>query len=450
MSMNPKISIIMPSLNVCEYIDECIESALNQTIKGLELICIDAGSTDGTWEKLEEYAAENTNDDLTIKLIKSDVRSYGYQVNLGISASNGKYIAILETDDYIVPEMYQKLFDIAENTGVDYVKAAFDMFETYPNKEVIFRTSYLWPKSSPNYNCVIDPHKNDELYGRDYCLWTGIYRASFLKRNNIRLNETPGAAFQDIGFTEQMLAYSRKAYYTDESYYRYRTDRLGSSINSKNGLKFSQGEFENILDNQYFWDKVAYQRGTYSYMLGSFYGEFHKLIRIADYSWQVEYIEPYVNWFLEKLSKAIRDGILVENQYTRGLFPFFYGIKKNPTQYCRNLSIADEKIETNRNKIASLSKKGRIYIMGAGVRGVEAVRILLSKGVTNFSICDNDKKKVGISIGNRVIVTPATCVGQYKKGSDSFLIANKNYSQEMHRQLLKMGVDPGDIFIMYA
>lgn len=63
----PKISVIMPSLNVAPYIRECMESVINQTLKDMEILCIDAGSTDGTWEILQEYAVKDSR----IQLIRS-------------------------------------------------------------------------------------------------------------------------------------------------------------------------------------------------------------------------------------------------------------------------------------------------------------------------------------------------------------------------------------------
>ena len=68
-----KVSIIMPSLNVAGYIRECIESVINQTLRDIEILCIDAGSTDGTYEILKEYAALDSR----IRLFQSHKKSYG-------------------------------------------------------------------------------------------------------------------------------------------------------------------------------------------------------------------------------------------------------------------------------------------------------------------------------------------------------------------------------------
>ena len=69
----PKVSVIMPSLNVAPYVRECIESVLGQTLREIEIICVDAGSTDGTLEILREYAEKDSR----ITLIVSDKKSYG-------------------------------------------------------------------------------------------------------------------------------------------------------------------------------------------------------------------------------------------------------------------------------------------------------------------------------------------------------------------------------------
>ncbi|WP_039790664.1 glycosyltransferase family 2 protein, partial [Paenibacillus riograndensis] len=105
----PKVSIIMPSLNIATYIKECMDSVVAQTLQDIEIICVDAGSTDGTREILQEYATRDSR----IRILDSDRKSYGYQVNWGFDVAKGKYLGIVETDDYIEPEMFQTLYDVA-------------------------------------------------------------------------------------------------------------------------------------------------------------------------------------------------------------------------------------------------------------------------------------------------------------------------------------------------
>lgn len=78
--MKTKVSVIIPSLNVGKYIAECLDSVINQTMRDIEIICVDAGSTDGTLETIKEYA----QNDKRIKVLNSDMKSYGRQMNMGL------------------------------------------------------------------------------------------------------------------------------------------------------------------------------------------------------------------------------------------------------------------------------------------------------------------------------------------------------------------------------
>lgn len=82
---------------------------------------MDAGSTDGTLEIIEENAAS----DRRIVVLHSDKKSYGYQVNFGMEHAGGRYIGIVDSDDYIEPDMYDHLFSIMESSDYDYVKCNY-------------------------------------------------------------------------------------------------------------------------------------------------------------------------------------------------------------------------------------------------------------------------------------------------------------------------------------
>lgn len=124
MKTSYKVSVLMPSFNVVNYINQCILSVVNQTLKDIQIICIDAGSSDGTLEILEKHA--NTDDRITI--IHSDKRSYGYQMNLGINAAKGEYISIVETDDIAEPDMLEVLYNTAYGRNIDYIKGTAIQF----------------------------------------------------------------------------------------------------------------------------------------------------------------------------------------------------------------------------------------------------------------------------------------------------------------------------------
>ena len=134
----PKISVIMPSLNVGDYMEQCLSSVLSQSLKDIEVICVDAGSTDQTLDIIKKHQVS----DKRIKIIHSDKKSYGHQVNLGLKEANGIYISIVETDDYIDENMLEDLYESSQDNTIDIVKANFYYVNDYGDKiELIKDTS---------------------------------------------------------------------------------------------------------------------------------------------------------------------------------------------------------------------------------------------------------------------------------------------------------------------
>jgi len=129
-----KISVLMPSLNVAKYIRQCMDSVITQTLPDIEVICIDAGSTDGTYEILQEYALA----DPRIKLIQSEKKSYGHQMNLGLDAANGEFIGIVETDDWVDADMFKQLYDAAEKHNADVVLSNYFLYFSPPEEKDLF------------------------------------------------------------------------------------------------------------------------------------------------------------------------------------------------------------------------------------------------------------------------------------------------------------------------
>ncbi len=229
------ISIIMPSLNVGKYMKQCLESVMNQTFKNIEIICVDAGSTDGTLEIIEECAKKDSR----IKVIHSEIKSYGYQMNLGLDAATGDYIGIVETDDFCEPDMFASLYSAAVLSGVDVVKGNYYRYSD--DGETFFENF----KGIP-YGQVISPKENQGLIHAVPSIWTGLYNRKFLLDNDLRFNETPGASYQDTGFIVKVWTCAKKAYIVKKPFYHYRTDNENSSVKSSAKVFCLQDEFISV------------------------------------------------------------------------------------------------------------------------------------------------------------------------------------------------------------
>lgn len=430
-----KVSIIMPSLNVVDYIDECIQSALNQTLDDIEIICIDAGSTDGTWEKLSDYAAHNNK----VTLVHSDIKSYGYQVNLGISRAHGEYVAILETDDFVEKDMYETLYNLGVGNDLDVAKADYDSFISYPGGWREFRRIQLWGIDKEKYNCVIDPSLNSYLYANDYNIWKGIYRRQFLLDNQILLNESKGAAFQDIGFAQQVLACCKRIYYSDRSFYRYRMDREMSSINSVHGLEYSCQEFRRLLEDKKINEKLVCKTGLYRHMAQSFVGELIKTLRAVGYYTESEYIKPYFEWFYPNIRMAISEKILTEDMY----YADMRCVLDDVVVFAKKLRDADMEQKQREEFILNNVSGKETVIFGAGARGKAACQLLLQNRITVNAICDNNMSIWGTELYSKKVLSPKECVQQFK--NSKFIVANKFHQDEIKNQLIDLGIEEKNI-----
>lgn len=110
----PLISIIVPVYNIIPYLPRCVHSICNQTYENLEIILVDDGSTDGTGELCDELAKE---DERIVVFHKENSGSSGAR-NLGISKAKGEYLGFIDSDDYIEPDMYERLYEGIETYGV--------------------------------------------------------------------------------------------------------------------------------------------------------------------------------------------------------------------------------------------------------------------------------------------------------------------------------------------
>lgn len=245
-----KVSVILPSLNVGKYIGQCLESVVNQTLKDIEIICVDAGSTDGTLETINEYVERDSR----VKLIISDKKSYGYQMNLGISAATGTYIGIVETDDFVSENMYEDLYKAAVENQAEIVKA--DFYGFYTSGDVYKRVYRHLDPTVTYYNRVICPAEHLQVFRLIMNTWSGIYLRSFITENNIKHNESPGASFQDVGFWFQTFCCAKRVFFVNKPYYMYRKDNADSSVKNPGKVYCMTEEYDYI----YRWLKCDKER----------------------------------------------------------------------------------------------------------------------------------------------------------------------------------------------
>lgn len=431
----PKVTVIMPSLNVVKYIKSSIESVLAQTLQDIEILVIDAGSDDGTMEILQKYAALDNR----IRVIHSDRRSYGYQMNLGIALAKGEYIGIVETDDMINTTMYMTLYNTATETDADFVKGRAAFFS-----ELTSGAEWHQPIGSPlNADLigqVISPRVMPELLIRDIYLWTGIYKSKFVKQ--IILNETPGAAFQDQGFLFQTISSAEKAVYLDEIFYLYRQDNSGSSIYNQNGFHYLAGEYDYIekflTDKGEEWKSAYYQR-----MLNQCLGRF-RTMAASGYFWKEAV--PDMDILRSRLSKAVKDGVLRMDSIgnaNRNLLQLFLRGNEDIYFYCEKEY--RKKIEIILQLSEAVSHD-QIIIFGGGRIGKYLHALLeRERGRQIAAFCDNNYKLLDTDIQGITVLSPEDAARKYPNAA--YIIANLNSVDKIRKQLQKLGISEEHIYL---
>ena len=246
---NPKITVIMPSYNEISYIEECIESVINQTLHDIEVICVDGESNDGTLEILKEYAKSDSR----IQVLTSDKKSYGHQVNLGISKAKGDYISIIETDDFIENNMLERLYDFSKEGAIDIIKSSFYHYDDSDEEN---------PKiSMDNNKHMLPTNKIFTLEEEPYfvfghpSVWAGIYRREFLMDNNIKMVEERGGGWVDNPFFHETAILAKSIIYIHEAFYYYRESNPDSSSNNFDDFTLPM---RRVLDLYDLFDKYGY------------------------------------------------------------------------------------------------------------------------------------------------------------------------------------------------
>lgn len=427
-----KVTVIMPSLNVAKYIRQCIESVLNQTLTDIKVIAIDAGSTDGTLEILNEYASI----DKRVTVILSDRKSYGYQMNLGIKAADSEYIGIVETDDYIDSEMYQTLYKTACKYNADYCKAnAVGFTET---KDMVYESIIsVFPEK--NDITVISPTDVKDIVLRDRYIWKGIYKKELLYQ--IRLNESAGAAYQDIGFLVQVFTKAKKAVYLNNVFYHYRQDNPNASGYNRKAFSFLVEEY-NYTDrftsdqSQEFITALCCKmfRQT-SYRM--------RLMALSGVIWDNAESQ------LSTLAQRFTDHVNVTNIASEYLnideMSDLHIFIESPMKLYEKYTIEENnRLKTVISFFDTIKKFDNVIIFGCGRLGRFLSAVISLNGIDNLiAFCDNNSEQWGKTVLGKKVISPSDAVTTNKGGL--FIVANTYHSFEIKEQLLKADIAPSSI-----
>lgn len=200
-----KISVIIPVYNSSTYLRKCLDSVVNQTLKDIEIIVINDGSTDDSKNIIEEYLCKYKN----IIFIDQENKGIGKTRNIGIKKATGEYITFVDSDDYIKENMLEEYYKYAKKHNFDLVIGSY--IKKINNKEIIFENNKFKTgnvKTTPQI-----------LYLIEYGPWAKLYKRETLINNNIYFDEK--RKYEDMPFVSKALLKSKLIGQITEPYYYY-------------------------------------------------------------------------------------------------------------------------------------------------------------------------------------------------------------------------------------
>ncbi len=317
--MKTAISIIVPVYNVESYLARCLDSILRQTLKDIEIICVNDGSTDGSPAILAKYAEK----DRRIRVISQPNGGYGKAMNVGVAAACGEYIGIVEPDDFVLPKMFNTLYNAAKANNCDIVKSDFFRFTGDGEDKTLWRVA----REDKNYNRVIDPSEEKECFRFVMNTWCGIYRREFLLDNGIYHNETPGASFQDNGFWFKGFCCARRLMVLSKAFYMNRRDNPGSSVANKEKVYCGNEEYALIYD---WLSKNPELKSKFIdvFMMKKLHTYVFNLKRIAP-----QFRHEYIRRFSAEFADSYQKGELPRSIYTNSEWNDLMLMIRDPEEY---------------------------------------------------------------------------------------------------------------------
>lgn len=421
-----KISVIVTVHNAEKYLEECLESVCDQTFSELEILCIDGGSSDNSPNILLEYQKKDSR----IRIINDSNTSYGHKVNVGIEQAKGEYIAVLESDDMYELYMLEKLYDIAKQYHPDFVNGEYSYF--FDVEEQRFFVPHKLYRRQP-YNCLIENSKHPEDMEVMDRFWTGIFSKKFLDSKQIRLNESPGASFQDMSFRFLTSVLADTVYHLDIPVYRYRMDNPGSSMKdpSKTVVIADEHDYlqrelkkKNVTEIK-IWELAYYWK----------YVDFHGNIKRLE--------GPGRQALFERYQQELKKDLPNIPEYSEEKYPYTSKDILCKPEIFQN-QIEEEFIayreKNNRNFewYSKIANAERIVIFGCGKIGRNIKKLLHPVWERVVCYTDNSEALWGTDCNDLPIVEPKRVVE--KEPEALYIIANRYSAKEIMQQLEELGI----------
>ena len=238
------VSIIIPVYQVAAYLPQCLDSVLGQTYHDLEILLIDDGSTDGSGEICEKYAAA----DHRIRLVHQENAGAANAKNKGLDLATGGYIAFADSDDYVEPVWIEKMVNALEEAGADAAECSFLKEYTdhteQGNDETFANQLFTGREYMSQY---LDRWTNS-------LFWNKLFRAELTKETRFRKERR---CIDDEFYTYKVVGTAQKVVRIKEELYHYRQRASSAVFSPEKALQRTNDALE-IMIERYQWIRQRY------------------------------------------------------------------------------------------------------------------------------------------------------------------------------------------------
>ncbi|MBR5296019.1 MAG: glycosyltransferase family 2 protein, partial [Clostridia bacterium] len=254
----PKVSIIVPVYNVEKYLERCLDSLRNQSLKEIEIILVDDSSPDACPALCDEAAEKDSR----IKVIHKANAGAGMARNSALEIATGEYIGFVDSDDFVDKDMYRVLYEKAKESESDLVLSGVlfvdgNMFQkegevlckTYFEKDTLFETQEELNLLRMGIVGALPDAESDSEYGMS--IWKNLFRTAIIKENHLSFRSEREIFSEDGMFMVDFVSHIKKALGIPEAFYNYcrNGDSLSKSYKKdrlEKGLAFVFAAEENF------------------------------------------------------------------------------------------------------------------------------------------------------------------------------------------------------------
>lgn len=364
---NPKVSILVPICNVERYLRECLDSLVNQTLREIEIICINDGSTDSSLSIIREYERR----DERIVVIDKPNSGYGDSMNKGLELARGEYIGIVESDDFASLDMFETLYAEAVKNDLDVIRSNYYAHRSGEGPSCDYLVENL--AACGSYDKVFHPIDNPRVFMCQPAIWTSIYKRTMLNKEEVRFLPTPGASFQDTAFYFKAFYAAYRVKLLKDGYLHYRIDNANSSVKNQNKLFCVCDEYAEVW-NYAKRDLDKFQTLKHWIPRQQYEGYLWNLNRLAP-----ELQQRFYPRYVEEFSKLRQAGLIDSDRFESRTLARLNKMLDEPETYfleqygpseprrsvlvcCNALSIADAKSSV-RALLDKLSNEDEVFVV---------------------------------------------------------------------------------------